>query len=204
MPHRHIRRILKKHIPEGVKQSKRIFSFKYPKIFFLLLAVVLAYYLFNIPNISAMVSNLNNDNYVEILLAGFFFSFGFSTPFSIGFFAVSQPTNLLLAAFIGGASAMVGDLVIFRLIKFSFLDEFNKLKKEGAVEKIRKIAGNHIPTLMKHYLLYIFAGIVIASPLPDEIGISMLAGLTTISQKKLALMSFLFNSLGIFIILSLL
>ena len=99
---------------------------------------------------------------------------------------------------------MVGDLVIFSLIKFSFLDEFNKLKREKIIEKIKKFTFNHTPTLVKHYILYLFAGIVIASPLPDEVGVSMLAGLTTINPKKLALISFIFNSIGIFIILVLL
>ena len=49
--------------------------------------------------------------------------------------------------------------------------------------------------------MYAFAGILIASPLPDEAGVTMLAGLTKISVKSLALISFILNTLGIIILL---
>ena len=49
------------------------------------------------------------------------------------------------------------------------------------------------------YLLYAFAGLIIASPLPDEVGVMMLSGLTSINTKTMILISFLFNSLGILI-----
>ena len=51
--------------------------------------------------------------------------------------------------------------------------------------------------------MYAFVGILIASPLPDEIGVIMLAGLTKINFKILAIISFILNTLGILIILSL-
>ena len=54
---------------------------------------------------------------------------------------------------------------------------------------------------LKVYLMYAIAGIIIASPLPDEAGIIMLAGLTKIKMHNLAILSFLFNTLGIIIIL---
>jgi uncharacterized membrane protein YdjX (TVP38/TMEM64 family) len=49
--------------------------------------------------------------------------------------------------------------------------------------------------------MYAIAGLIISSPLPDELGVSMLAGLTTINAKKLSIISFIMNSLGILIML---
>jgi len=47
----------------------------------------------------------------------------------------------------------------------------------------------------------IFAGFVIASPLPDEIGVSLLAGTTKISTRTFAILSYFLNTAGIFIVL---
>jgi len=54
--------------------------------------------------------------------------------------------------------------------------------------------------LIRHYLLYVFAGIILATPLPDEVGVSMLAGLTTIKPMKLAIIGFILHSAAIFCI----
>lgn len=134
-------------------------------------------------------------------LAGIFLAFGFSAPFSVGFFIMAQPGNIFLASLIGGVGAVFADLTIFKIIRFSFRDEFNLLKKTEIVHKIKKIVSDNPHVLIKHYLLYIFAGIFIAFPLPDEVGISMLAGLTTIKQGVLAFISFILHTSFIFLIL---
>jgi hypothetical protein len=48
---------------------------------------------------------------------------------------------------------------------------------------------------------YVLAGILIASPLPDEAGITMLAGFSKISEKAIIGISFVLNTVGIFILL---
>jgi len=50
--------------------------------------------------------------------------------------------------------------------------------------------------------MYLFAGVFIASLLPDEAGVIILAGLTKLSARALSVIGFVLNSLGILIILS--
>lgn len=182
---------------------KRLFRFKYPKILGIAIAIILAYFVFRNPVVENFVLNLGDLSYVGIFIAGMLFSFGFTSPFSTGFFIILNPSNILIAGIIGGVGAMVSDLLIFKFIRTSFADEFNRLKKEKISKriesKIDKIAGNR----MKIYLMYAFAGILIASPLPDEAGIIMLAGLTKIKTNILAIISFILNSVGILILLNL-
>ena len=52
----------------------------------------------------------------------------------------------------------------------------------------------------KHYLLYAFAGLVIASPLPDEIGVSLL-GISKIKLYKFIIISFIFNTIGVLLVI---
>jgi len=180
---------------------KRLFKFKYPKLLLLILLSVLAYHIFSNDAVQNYVANLDGLGYLGIFVAGMCFSFGFSTPFAIGFFVISQPDNILLAALIGGAGALVSDLFIFKLIRFSFMDEFKRLEKTDAIRTINKPLNSRWIHRIKIYLLYIFAGIVIASPLPDELGVSMLAGLSKIKTHVLAIISFIMNSFGIFLML---
>jgi len=55
---------------------------------------------------------------------------------------------------------------------------------------------------LNSFFLYIIAAILIASPLPDEAGITILAGLTKIKAYAVAIISIILNTIGILILLS--
>lgn len=196
-----IHKKLKKHAPRAVHKARKLVSFKHPKLFLFILSILLAYYIFSRPEVSDFIFYLDEISYLGIFIAGIFIAFGFSAPFAVGFFITAQPQNLVLAVILGGLGAMTGDILIFKSIKFSFMNEFKELKREKVIKKIREIVQKHTPLLIKHYLLYVFAGFIIATPLPDEVGVSMLAGLTTIEPKKLAAISFVLHTIAIFLIL---
>jgi len=179
-----------------------LFKFKYPKLTLLIITIILAYFIFKNPSTSNFISGLGNLSYLGVFIAGIFFSFGFTTPFAVGFFITLKPENLVLSGVIGGFGAMMGDLFIFNLIRFSFMDEFYKLKKVRVINGAEKFIEHELGRKITHYLLFALSGIIIASPLPDEIGVSLLAGLTHIKQKILAIVSFVLNTIGIIILLS--
>lgn len=180
---------------------RRFFRFKYPKLAIICLSVVASYFLFSSNNVQIFVSGLNNLTYFGIFIAGIFFSFGFSAPFAIGFFLMSSPGNIFWAAGIGGVGAMISDMLIFHFIKFTVMDEFNRLKKTKPMKAMTNEIRKDFKKKVRNYLTYFAAGIIIASPLPDELGVGMLAGLTEIKPKILAIISFIMNSFGILIML---
>ena len=182
---------------------KSLFKFRYPKIILLIIFIILAYIIFSQSKVSGLISQLGNLKYLGIFIAGLFFSFGFSSPISAGFFIIANPSNVFLAAIIGGAGAMFGDLFIFKLIRFSFIDEFKNLEKARIIKNLNREIEKDLGHKIKNYLLYAFAGILIASPLPDEAGVIMLAGLTKIKPSVLAIIGFVLNTIGILILLSL-
>ncbi|OGJ12448.1 hypothetical protein A3K82_02830 [Candidatus Pacearchaeota archaeon RBG_19FT_COMBO_34_9] len=199
--HKKIYKLLRKHHPQAVKKAKRIFLFKYPKLFLLIIFIILAYYLFTRPFVSEWFNSVQRFSYVGILFAGFLTALGFTAPFGIGLLTKMIPSNILIGALIGGIGATIADMFIFKTIKFSFMDEFKRLKKTRIIKKIEEIVKKKKQVLVHHYLLYIFAGIILATPLPDELGVSMLAGLTTIKPLKLAIIGFLLHTTAIFCIL---
>lgn len=200
--HRKIHGKLRKHTPEGVEKAKKMFSFRYPKLFILIILILLAYYIFSQPFISGWIELFNKLGHFGVFISGILTALGFTAPFGVGLLSKINPSNILIATVIAGLGATIADLMIFKSIKFSFMDEFKKLEKTKIIKEIEHIVKKNKFVLVRHYLLYVFAGVVLATPLPDELGVSMLAGLTTIKPLKLALIGFVLHSSAIFIILS--
>src|SRR3989338_7761371 len=180
---------------------KKLFKFKYPKLAILGICIVMAYFVFSMNPVKEFM-NSAGENYFGVAIAGFLFSFGFTTPFAIGAFVTMNPQNIFLSAIIGVFFAMLAVLTIFSVIKMSFMEEFKKLGKTKTMKNLISLEPS-MSEKMKHYLFYIFAGIIIASPLPDEIGVTMLAGFGRIKIIPLAFLGFACNSVGILIMLSL-
>ena len=178
-----------------------LFKFRYLKLSLFVICIILAYILFKNPVIKNFVLSLENLSYMGVFIAGLFFSFGFTSPFSAGFFITLNTENIFLSGVLGGLGAMLADLFIFSLIRLSFKDEFLRLEKTKIVREVQNAIDKTIGKKLEHYLMYAFAGILIASPLPDEVGVTMLAGLTKIKPGILCIISFVLNSLGIIILL---
>lgn len=187
------------------KLAHRLFrfmhNFHYPKITFLIILIFLAYYIFKNPIIHNFLSSLHGLSYLGIFLAGMLFAFGFTAPFAVGFFIVINPENIFLAGILGGFGALISDLIIFKFIRFSFTEEFKRLEHTKIIKKISNLIEHSLGHKLSAYLMYIFAGLIIASPLPDEAGVIILAGVTKIKPIIFAILSFILNSLGIMIIL---
>lgn len=163
--------------------------------------IILAYFIFSNDKFASFVSYLDGFGYLSSFIFGILFSFGFTTPFSVGYFVTSHSHNILLSAVIGSIGATLADLLIFRIIKVSFMDEFKRLEKTEPLRKLTVLAEKDLSVKVRHYLIYIVAGIIISSPLPDELGVSMLAGLSHIRTYRLAVVSFIAKLIGILVIL---
>src|SRR3989338_10168596 len=171
---------------------------KYPKLLFLIFTFVIAYLIFAGRDFQPFHKLLFSWGYFGTLLAGIFFSFGFTAaPATAILLIFAKEQNIFLAGFIAGFGALIGDLLIFNFIKHSFKDEIKKISKE----KIYVYLNNKTPRLFKKYFIPVLAGFIIASPLPDEVGVSLLAIPTKISTKIFSIVSYILNTIGIFVIL---
>lgn len=182
---------------------QRILSkIQYPKIILLILSIGLSYALFRADFFLIVANTLNSYGYFSMFLAGFLFAYGFTAPFAVGFFASLAPEiNIGLGALLSGVGAFFGDILIFQFIRTSFQDEFDKLKLSKIFMWLREKFDKHFKEEAKKYTLWVIAGFLIASPLPDEFGVSLLSGFTKINEKIFAIISYSLNTLGIFLIL---
>jgi hypothetical protein len=192
---------LKKTHPHIVKKTKNRFKFRYPKITIFALIVVLAYFIFSNPSITFALSHIKGFEYLGAFIGGLLFSYGFTTPFAIGLFISIEPSNIPLAATLGGIGALFSDLVIFAIVKKSFMNEFREIENCKPVKLFERKIKSNLSKRVQLYLLYVTAGLVIASPLPDEIGVGILAGIGHIKPAAFSVISFVFNTLGVLVIL---
>ena len=178
--------------------EKTPFIVKYPKFMLLLLTFVMAYFLFYERNSLPFHDYIISFGYFGAFIAGTLYTYGFTAaPATAIFLILDGHQNIFLASLIGGVGALLSDILIFRFITHSFKDEIEKLSQEKPVMFI----VNLIPKRMMKYIVPLFAGLIIASPIPDEIGVTLLAT-TKLSNKMFILIDFCCNVIGIFAILS--
>ena len=176
----------------------------YPKLITLLFSFVLAYILFATGVLHTVVASLNGHGLVSVFLGGLLFSFGFTSAFGIAIFIeVSPYISPWIAAPIGGVGAFLSDLMIFQFVRFSlFHDEVRRLRESRVIQFFRRCFHHEsISDAMRGILLWSFAGIVIASPLPDEFGVTLVSSVSTMRPRQFAVLCFLLNTAGILCIL---
>jgi hypothetical protein len=150
-----------------------------------------------------MPTAIGGYGYLSIMCAGLLFSAGFTTPFAIIILVEMAPTvNPLIAAPLAGCMALVADMTILEYARFSLTDELHHLKGTRFIRWIYiHFHRYNVPEKIRMYVLWSVAGLVIASPLPDELGVTLLGSATTIREKPFAIFCFALNTLGIFVIL---
>ena len=171
---------------------------KYPKFLLLFITFLIAYLLFSGRTDTKFHVFIVSLGYFGTFLVGMLFSYGFTAaPATAILLVLGKEQNIIAAGLIAGLGALLADWAIFKLIRHSFKDEIEKLSNERTI----RIMHEHIPSFAKKYLLPVFAGFIIASPLPDEIGVTLLAIHRQISAGAFSLISYTLNTAGIFVIL---
>jgi len=170
---------------------------KYPKLLIIGLTFVFAYLLFTqglfLP-IRRLILSLGLPGH---FISGFFYAYSLTaSTATAAFLVLAKENNLLIATFLGGIGALIADITIFKIVRYTLSDEIKKISREPSVRRLITV----IPGVLKAYILPLIAAIVIASPLPDEIGITLFAA-TGIRARNFMLASYVLNTLGILIIL---
>ncbi len=177
---------------------------QYPKLCLLCGSFVLAYVLYHFGMFDWIGHTLNGHGYISMFLGGMLFSYGFTTPFGIAIFIeMGHEVHPLIAAPLAGSGALLSDLFIFSIIRYSaFHDEIHRIQFSRPIQWIRSLLHHErISERMRTYILWSFAGIVIGSPLPDEFGVILLGSVTGLHKRQFAPLCFILNTIGILIIL---
>lgn len=133
------------------------------------------------------------------LLAGILFTFFLTAPMgSVLFYILGEAGNPFIIALVGGLGAMFGDLILIHFFRDSFLDfeEFSKIDKNATFKKIKLFfKASHF----RSWIFPVLGAFIIASPLPDELGLLMLST-SNLKLSQIGFLSYILNTLGILLI----
>ncbi len=136
---------------------------------------------------------------LEILgsfVAGIFFTSVFTiAPASVALAELSQHTSPFIVALWAAFGAVIGDLIIFLFLRDSFGDDLLKAMKYSPFKKLLSLSRFAVV----RWLMPIIGALIIASPLPDELGLALL-GISRTRIVVLIPVAFVMNYLGVLLI----
>ena len=133
---------------------------------------------------------------IGIFIAGLLFTSLFTTPIAIAMFvSIAPEVNIAVMALLGATGSIIGDLVLFGLIRHTFREDVEHLLSLRKLHRIVAIFHRR----MFRWILPFVGALIIASPLPDELGIGLL-GVSRMKASTLMLVSYVMNTIGIFLI----
>ncbi|HRY63248.1 MAG TPA: hypothetical protein P5267_01410 [Patescibacteria group bacterium] len=173
---------------------------RYPKFTILILSYFVVIALFGGWLAQGINSFIVGLGYWGAFLAGVFYAYSFTAGAAVAILVIlGGDLNIIMAGLLAGVGSLISDLLIFKFIRHSFEEEITKISASHFWDKWRN--NYHLNLIFKKYILPILGSIIIASPLPDELGVAMLASDKLISSRVFAIMSYALNTAGIFIIL---
>lgn len=169
---------------------------KYPYLTAVFISILIAIILAQNQDFKNWLLNLGSWEYIGALFAGMLFVSSFTAAISITVIAImTENINPMALGLIGGVGAVAGDYLVFKLVRSNIQNELAML--------FGKRATSHVKALLYSkyiaWTLPIIGVFIIASPLPDELGVSLL-GVSKMSDAKFILISYLSNAVGILMI----
>lgn len=173
-------------------------NWKYKNTAFLILSFILLLLFVGTPLVQSFISQIASLGYFGIFITGMFFVSTFTVaPAAVVLYDLSWQFNPIIVSVVAGAGGALGDLIIIRFLKDRVFEELRPL--------FSRIAGKRVLNFFKTPYFGWFAPLVgiviIASPFPDEIGIGLL-GVSRLKNWQFFFISFIANSVGIFLIIS--
>ncbi len=166
------------------------------ELLIILVSVAAGIVLWQTQAVSQLLGPAREVSVLVSLLSGFFFSSVFTVvPATVAIIEISQHYSLLWLAVFGGLGALLGDYIVFHFVRDHISNSLLTLLRHHTSERWRAIF--HLRLF--RYLMPLLGAIIIASPLPDELGLTIW-GLSRLPTRYFVPLSFSMNALGILII----
>lgn len=144
------------------------------------------------------LTHLNSISLVGSFVAGIFFVSIFSVaPAAVVLAELAQNESVFLIAIFGGLGALVGDWLIFNFVKDRLSSDLGYLMDKTGLGRLRSIFRLK---MFRHVFMFIGA-LIVASPLPDEVGLAMM-GFSRMDTRSFVPISLSLNIIGILIVVS--
>ncbi len=164
----------------------------------LALSLILLYIFARYPFVQSFISSIGSLGYFGAFITGIFFVSTFTVaPAAVILFDIAKILDPVAVAILAGVGAVVGDYLIFRFLKDNVFTELKPVFEKMGGSLLKKL----FLTPYFAWLIPILGAVIIASPLPDEAGVSLM-GLSKVKGWQFMLVCFGLNAVGIFILVS--
>jgi len=161
-------------------------------VFSIIIAIILA----KTGALASILTSTQEWRLLGSLVAGIFFvSIFTAAPAGVVLFEIAAVNSIWEVALFGGIGALIGDLIIFRFIKDGLSEDIHWLIRKTKQERLTSI----FRLKLFRWLIPFIGALIVASPLPDEIGLAMM-GLSKMKMSVFIPISFALNFFGILII----
>lgn len=161
------------------------------------LSVVVALFIVETDALTSVLTSSQSIEWIGSFIAGMFFTSVLTTaPAIVTLGEIARVETVWHVALLGALGAVIGDLIIFRFVRDRLSESVEDILKEaGWNRRVKQILK--VPAF--RWLAFVVGGLIIASPLPDELGISLL-GFSRMSLSVFIGLSFAFNFIGVYLI----
>jgi hypothetical protein len=161
----------------------------------IIMSIVIAILFVKTSSLDIFLAATAERSILSSFIAGIFFTSIFTTaPAIVALVEIAHHSSLFSTAFFGALGAIVGDLLIFKFVRDSLTEHMLEMYKH---EKILHRSLQLLRLKYFRWITFLIGGLIIASPLPDELGISLL-GFSKMKTSTFIAISFIFNFIGIF------
>lgn len=172
---------------------------KYKNLTLVFLGLLVAIFFSREESFQIFLLHFGSYGYVGAFFAGMLFVSTFTVATgAVILFVLAEQLNPIEIGLIAGIGAVVGDLTIFRFVR-------DDLSKEIVAIYDHIDSSHHLVKLLHSkyfsWTLPVLGAIIIMSPLPDELGVTLL-GISKMNIYEFIVISFILNSLGIFFVVS--
>lgn len=158
----------------------------------------LAWWLVKSGNLNNLVNAVLPIRFVAELLAGVFYTSFLTAPIAVAMILVIAGTNNpILTALVAGVGAAFGDLVIMTFFRRNLSKDVDMVSHELHL----RIVNNFLKKWKLDFVTPLIGAIIIASPLPDELGL-LLLGASKLKYYQVAILTYVLNTAGILLIVA--
>ena len=166
----------------------------YTNLLLIALGVAATFVLAKTPQFSALLLSLGSYSYLGAFVAGILFVCTPTTTIgALTLVILSKELPILPLCVVAGLGAVVADLGMFHFVRDDLFIELEDIYNQMHGRKLSHIFHSKL----FRWTLPVIGAMIIASPLPDELGVGLM-GISKLSTWRFSLLSWVLNSVGIF------
>lgn len=177
---------------------KWFIDYKYKGLTLIFISILLTIFLSKYNFLNEGLFNLRHTPFLGSFIAGILYVSASTAALGILMLSdLAKTLSPIEIAIVAGLGGVVADFVLFRFFKGDLIGEITPI--------YNRLGGRHLTKLMYHkyfrWSLPIIGAIIIASPFPDELGISLM-GLSRIKTYQFVILSLILDITGVFLLVS--